>query len=383
MRTTFTTFAPPPSPATPIYISKRSRNHLVAAAIAITLFVMWRASGILVVPFGGLAMTIVLSFPVRVLSRTMPRNLAVALSFFLVLIILFALVLGLGPVIVAQLNSLIGAAPGFVQRISSWLPRLARTLGDRGLLFVTPDQFAARVEGAAASAAQNFTRYLLGQVVGLVTRTARILVTLFGVVFIAGYLLSDARRIHAAILRSTPHLYRHDVRDLWNAFGDTLSRYIAGLTLAVVIEGGLAGTALYFLGVPYAALIGVWVAICALIPFIGAWIGAVPAVLLAFSVSTTTAILTIALYLMIQLLDSNVLTPRIQGRAVHVHPVLIFLGVVAGGELGGLLGVIFTVPLLGVLRVLFDFFRARLRVSEVFDQSYAHQTNDTAPRFQP
>jgi predicted PurR-regulated permease PerM len=57
-----------------------------------------------------------------------------------------------------------------------------------------------------------------------------------------------------------------------------------------------------------------------------------------------------------------VLTPRIQGEAVRVHPILIFLAVIAGGELFGIFGIVFAVPAVAVLRVLFDFFRARLHV---------------------
>jgi predicted PurR-regulated permease PerM len=124
----------------------------------------------------------------------------------------------------------------------------------------------------------------------------------------------------------------------------------------------LSAAALFLLGVPYALLLGAWVSVTALIPYIGAWIGAVPAVLLALSISPTKALLTALLFLAIQQLEGNVLTPRIQGQAVRVHPVLVFLAVVAGGELAGIPGIVFAVPALAMLRVLYDFFCARLRV---------------------
>lgn len=98
----------------------------------------------------------------------------------------------------------------------------------------------------------------------------------------------------------------------------------------------------------------------AIIPFLGAWLGAIPAVILAFTVSPLTAVVTALLFLAIQQLEGNVLTPRIQGEAVNLPSILIFLGVIAGGEIAGLLGVFFAVPTLAVLRVLFDFFRTRL-----------------------
>ena len=128
----------------------------------------------------------------------------------------------------------------------------------------------------------------------------------------------------------------------------------------MLIQGAVSAVGLFVLGVPYALLLGTWVALTAVVPYLGAWLGAVPAVIVAFAVSPVTALLTALFYLIIQQLEGNVLQPRIQGSALHVPSILIFLAVIAGGEMVGLLGVIFAVPALAALKVLFDFFRARL-----------------------
>jgi predicted PurR-regulated permease PerM len=138
----------------------------------------------------------------------------------------------------------------------------------------------------------------------------------------------------------------------------------------VMIQGLLAAVALYFLGVRYAILLGVWVSVTAIIPYLGAFLGGIPAVLVAlvfgssvFESNTTTAILTVVAYVLIQQFEGNFLTPRIQGQALQVHPIIVLLAVIAGGELAGLAGIIFAVPTLAVFRVLFDFFRVRLRTN--------------------
>ena len=137
----------------------------------------------------------------------------------------------------------------------------------------------------------------------------------------------------------------------------------------IVIQGALAGVALYFLGVPYAILIGVWVSVTAIIPYLGAFLGGIPAVIVAlafesqtFESRTTTVLLVVASYVLIQQLESNVLTPRVQGQALRVHPIIVLLAVIGGGEIAGLAGVIFAVPVLAMMRVLLDFFRARVRM---------------------
>jgi predicted PurR-regulated permease PerM len=226
----------------------------------------------------------------------------------------------------------------------------------------TPEQFLARVGRELAGAAQNAVGGILGKAGQLVAGTFNTFIMLFGVVFIAVYLLVDERKIKAAYLRTVPARYRHDARELWDAFGYSLSRYLSGLGLSLAIQGALSALALYLLGVPFALLLGFWVALTALIPYLGAFVGAIPAIALAFTVSPRTALFTALVFLGIQQLEGNVLTPKIQGDALRVHPIFVFVAVIAGGELAGILGVLFAIPALAAVRVLLDFFRARVRV---------------------
>ena len=347
---------------TPIWISRRTRNVLVALGLGALLLLVYLAPTILALTLGGAALALVLSFPVRALSRVMPRSLAIALSLLVAVGLVVLLVAFVLPILVEQLGALVNAVPGIAQNLGDRLPSVLRWLGERGLLPESRDQFIGELQQQVLDGIQGFASRLLGGLGRFVTGAVGVAVNLFGIVFLAIYLVADARRLEAIAIRSTPHRYRRDVRDLWDAFSHTLSRYLGGLGLSLLIQGGLSAIALYFLGVPYAILLGVWVSLTALVPYLGAWIGAVPAVLLALSISPLTAVLTAALFLLIQQLEGNVLTPRIQGEAVRVHPILIFLAVIAGGELFGLLGIVFAVPAVAVMRVLFDFFRARLRV---------------------
>jgi len=334
---------------------------LIGAGVAALLLLLWQAPSVPVLLLGGAALALVLSFPVRALSRVLPRGWAIALSFLLLAALLALALAVLIPLLVEQIGALITAAPDIARRLDERVPKLLQPLAERGLLPVPPRQFVTNLERDLLEGIQDIGRRLLGGLGGFITGTVGTLITLFGMVFIAAYLLADARAIHAGVLRAAPHRYRRDVEELWTAFGFTLARYLGGLGLSLAIQGGLSALALYFLGVPYALLLGAWVAITALIPYLGAWLGAIPAVLLALSVSPRTALLTAGLFLAIQQLEGNVLTPRIQSQAVRVHPVIVLLAVVAGGELAGIPGIIFAVPTLAVLRVLFDFFRARLR----------------------
>ena len=346
---------------TPIRISKRTRTVLILAALALLGLVVWQVPSVLTTVVGGFALALALSFPVRWLSRLMPRGLAILLSFLLVVGLVVLAALYLVPLVVEQLASLVSAVPGIASTVEQYLQNALNFLQNRGYLPGDPQQIISRIRDDLTGAAQTVAGNVLSGAFGFVYSTFGFAVTLFGVIFVGAYLLVDVRRMKAAFLRATPHDYRPDARTLWGAFGYSLSKYLGGLALVLAIQGAISAVGLFLLGVPYALVLGAVVAIMAVIPYLGAWISGFLAVIVALTVSPTTALLTALLFLGIQQLEGNFLTPKIQGDTLHVHPILVFLAVIIGGGLGGIPGVIVAVPALAVLRVLFDFFRVRLK----------------------
>jgi predicted PurR-regulated permease PerM len=354
---------------TPIPVSSRVWIGILVVGFALFALLLYAAPTVPAVALGGVALAIVLSFPVRALSHFMPRGLAILLT---VLAMLGLISLGfffLVPLLLEQLSTLVRTTPRIANSANQLLLDVINALNERQLVPGSdPEEFGRRLVTDLFDRAQNLTENLLRSLLGFIPRAFNFGVTLFGILFVAIYLLVDVRKVKAALLKSVPAHYRHDARDLWDAFGNSLSRYLGGLVFVVMIQGFLAAVALYFLGVRYAILLGAWVSVTAIIPYLGAFLGGITAVIVAlvfgspnFESSTTTAILTIVAYVLIQQLEGNFLTPRIQGQALHVHPILVLLAVIAGGELAGLAGVVFAVPALAVFRVLFDFFRVRLR----------------------
>ncbi|MFN3788879.1 AI-2E family transporter [Massilia sp.] len=354
---------PPPRAPTPIYISRRTRNMLAATAFIAFAVLLWQVPSLLGFALGGAALAIVLSFPARLLSRVMPRWLAILISFVLLGVLAITAFIGVLPILLDQLGALTNAIPAIAERIDRQLPRLLERSGAAGVMPLPVNEFVENAKGELLEFIQNLAHRFLGAILPFVAGAVGAAATLFGIVFIAAYLLADARKLYQMVLHASPHRYRRDVRALWNAFSFTLSRYLGGLAISLSVQGAVSAAALYVLGVPYVFLLGAWVALTALIPYLGAWLGAVPAVLLALSISLQTAVLTGILFLLIQLAESNLLTPQLQGKALDVHPVLVFLAVVLGANLAGLAGIIFAVPVLAVLHVLLEFFRARIHVT--------------------
>ena len=351
--------APPP---TPIWISGRLRVALVAGAVLPLALAVWRVPSILTVALGGVALALILSFPVRWLSRVMPRGAAILTTLLLLLGGIALALAVLIPLLIDQLTDLIAAWPSIRDDLDRALGDVARRLRAWGLLPEAGPSLSDRLRQGLADRGQAIAASLLARLLDLASGALGVAVQLFGILFIATYLLLDVRRVRDAYLGLVPTRYRPDAEALWDAFGASIARYLGGVVFVAAFQGGLTAVALWALGVPYALLLGVWVAITSVIPYLGAWLGAVPAVPLALAESPTTAALTVLLYVVIQQLESNVLTPRVQGRAAHVHPIVVLLTVLWTGQALGLLGSVLAVPALVVVRVLFDFFRVRLRV---------------------
>ncbi len=351
---------------TPIRISRRTRTALILAVIAAFAYVVYLVPSVLTTVIGGIALALVLSFPVRFFSRFFSDGIAILLSFLLVVGVFVVAALYLVPIVATQFSSLVSAAPGIAASAEQYLRDVLDSLENRGVLpNDDPQQLVSRVRENLVDAVRSIGSSLLGGVLGFVYGTVNFLVTLLGILFIGIYMLVDVRKIKAAYLRAAPHDYRSDARSLWNAFGFSLSRYLGGLALILLIQGAVSALGLALIGVPYALVLGAIVSVTAIIPYLGAFLGAVPALLVALALEGPwEALLTAALFLAVQQLEGNFLTPKIQGDTLHVHPILVFLGVIVGGGLGGILGVIVAVPALAVLRVLFDFFRVRLRTED-------------------
>jgi predicted PurR-regulated permease PerM len=345
---------------TPIRISRRTRTVLVTLGLLVFALIMWFSPTVPIILLGGFAVALVLSFPVRWLSHIMPRWLAMVVTILVLSGAVLIAFLILIPILAVQLVSFVQATPEIVASARQTLRNVLQPLADLGLLKGTPDEFMTELGQDILDFAKSFGRNILGGLINFVSGTVSLVLILFGVLFVAVYLLANVRKIKATYLMAAPKRYRRDAAELWESEGLSLSRYLSGLGLDMIIQGVISTIGLVLLGVPYAVLLGTWVAISAIIPYLGAWLGAIPAVLVALTISPGKAALTALLYLVIQQLEGNVLQPRIQGQALNMPSILIFLAVIAGAEIAGFLGILFAVPTMAVLKVLYDFFRARL-----------------------
>jgi predicted PurR-regulated permease PerM len=182
------------------------------------------------------------------------------------------------------------------------------------------------------------------------------------------YMLLDFSRLATAIdKRFPPH---PGSEPLLVRMEHAVAGYVKGQFLISLIIGASAGIGMWILGalglVPgadkYALLFGGWVALMELIPYLGPWLGAIPAAIYAVVVHPVSVVWVAILFLVIHQIEGHIVVPNIMGSALRLHPLLVIFGLLAGGEIYGLAGILVALPLLAAARAAYEFFSERVQL---------------------
>ena len=202
--------------------------------------------------------------------------------------------------------------------------------------------------------------------------------TLFSVVLlfvVSVYMLLDLQRLGRVVDRRFPP--RPGEHPLLLSIERALASYVRGQAALSLIIGASAGIGLWALGAlgllphgqQYALLFGAWVAVTEIIPYLGPWLGAVPAVVYALVVHPISALWVVLLFLGIHQVEGHVVVPNVMGNALRLHPLLVIFGLGVGAELYGLPGALIALPLLAAGRAIWEFFADRVALESWSDEA--------------
>lgn len=277
-------------------------------------------------------------------EKGMHRGLAI----FLIYVLFFggigvALYKGI-PVFITQLRDLSENAPIFAEQYRGWINAIQTHTaqwpdGLQGRMNDGIDAFERKVDAILTLFIEFLMNFLNSALVLMI------------IPFIAFYMLKDFHLIKRAAWYLTPKQWRKQGIRFLRDVDESLGSYIRGQLLVCLILGGISALLFWVFHLKYPLLLGMIVGITDLIPYFGPIIGAVPAVIIAATMSPKLVIITIVIIFVIQFLEGNILSPYIVGRSLRMHPLVIMLAITAGGEIGGLVGLILAVPALVVLRV--------------------------------
>jgi len=159
------------------------------------------------------------------------------------------------------------------------------------------------------------------------------------------YLTFDSAVLERVIKALVPNTQEKSALILFNNFKNRIRRWFSTQLLLCLLMGFVAGGGMWMLGVPYAFVIGILAAIFELVPMIGPVIVGAAAFLIAVSESFSLGIYALVFFMILQQLENHILIPLVMGKAMRVHPLLVILSILAGGQIAGFIGILLAVPI--------------------------------------
>jgi putative permease len=272
----------------------------------------------------------------------------ITFSFFLLLGI--ALMVWLGPLIYQQLQSLILEIPKWVNSFMLFVQNIPEKYPD----LVSSDQITAFLQSLSGQITAISQDFLKASIAGI-QNTATIAINLILLPILVFFFLFDRKSIISVFLSILPK-ERAILQKVWVEMDGQLSNYARGKAIEIVIVGSAAAIVFMFFGLQYIALLSVLVGFSVLIPFLGAFIITLPVAavgLLQFGFTFDFWLLMSA-YLILQILDGNLLVPLLFSDAVKLHPVVIMLAVFVFGGMFGFWGVFFAIPIATLIKAIWN-----------------------------
>jgi len=221
---------------------------------------------------------------------------------------------------------------------------------DRGQAFI--DRWDPSAGGTVRRAATERLGAMSGGLVTLPFKAFTVAIEIILVVFLSAYWLLGGPAVRGFVLSLVSPASRDKTAAVLQEMGDAMGGYVRGAAISAVIMGALAWLGLLLIGVDYALALGALTTLGEPIPYVGPILVGGVVVLVALAQSPAKAALALALYTVLQQLESNFVAPNILSRATRTSQALVIFALVAGAAIGGLLGALVAIPLAGVLRVL-------------------------------
>lgn len=215
--------------------------------------------------------------------------------------------------------------------------------------------------GNVQKSALDSLRSVVVKLYGLVTSTLKIvLVLIFSFYFSIG-----KEKYLKSFKKSIPNKYRDDVNYLAVRINTSLQQFIRGRLLLALFVGFLTMIYLLILRVDFAIVIGMITCIADIIPYIGPFLGFVPAVLFAFMDAPLKALWVSILFIIIQWAENNILAPKLIGDSTGLNPLVVLISIIIGGGIFGIWGMVVSVPLVSIILILLDFFKLKYNENKV------------------
>lgn len=296
----------------------------------------------------GIIFAYVLAPVCDMLERKMPRIIAILVVFLGMLSFLSLFFIFFIPNFIDEVIVMAERFPILMESVKSILGKTQISMEELGIPDGIRDSiidYADAFQGKATSLVTT----MLDRVVSSLAHIPSLLI----VPVLSFYFLKDREYFSQILKNIIPLNSRRHILQVAFEVNHILHQFIRGELFIAAVVSSMATIGYLLIGLPYALVLGVIAGIFEFIPYFGPWLGAIPAVVIAYISGPGKLLWTIIIIVLIQQLESAIITPRILGGVVELHPVFIVLSLWAGGLFFGVIGMFFAVPVVLILRVIF------------------------------
>lgn len=235
-----------------------------------------------------------------------------------------------------------------------------QTLFKEWMKFIRTSSWPEEIKNALFTEIQNGSRevqkFILETLRNFLASFINTVMTLLDIVLamiIAYYFIKDGETFKAWALSLAPRKWRNGIVKTGREIHGILSNFIQGQLITAVIVGVMEMIGLYLIHIKYPLVLGLIGGVANIIPYFGPILGAIPAVAIALTISPLKVLETVIVFTIIQQIDNAFISPKIIEGKLGLHPVVTILAVLVGGEFFGILGMLISVPILAILKVIF------------------------------
>ncbi|HEX2294145.1 MAG TPA: AI-2E family transporter [Actinomycetota bacterium] len=320
------------------------RNVFVVASALLLIYCVYLLRSLLMLVFIALFLAVGMDPAIRRLQGWgMKRGQAVATILLGIVGFLAAFFAAVVPPLVEQVTEFATNLPEYVRDLAENNERVRE--------YVSEQNIAERLQDATRDIPAQIGSSF-GTVLGVAGSVLASIFNTITVLVLTIYFSLSFSRIREGSLRLIPQSKRERVQSILDPILTKIGGYIAGNVVISIVAGVVSFAFLAIAGVPFPVALALWVAIADLIPLVGATLGAVPAVIVAFFDSLPTGIATLAFFAVYQQLENYVVAPRVMTKAVDLSPAAVLVSALAGAGLLGVPGVLMAIPAAAAIKLI-------------------------------
>jgi predicted PurR-regulated permease PerM len=335
-------------------VSRWTVRLLIIGLGLVALFWLMGQLWSIVLPIAlGLLLATILWPPVRIMRKKIPNALAAAIALLGLLIVVVALIAVLAPQVTSQAQDLVDRASAGLSSLQDWVAGPPFNMG--------PDALGGLVDKGIKELQAN-GQQVAGVVIGSLGAIGSAVVTFVLALVLCFFFLKDGPRflpwLRTWIGPSTGAHFEVISDRVWTALG----QYVWSQAAVALVDGVFIGVGVWLLGVPFALPIAVLTFFGGFVPIVGAFVaGAIATLVALVSNGIWTAVAVLAIVLVVQQLEGNVMQPILVGRTLKIHAAVVLTSVALGGTLFGIVGAFLAVPAVAVGQVIARYVREQLQ----------------------